>query len=186
MSLRIIAGALKGKKLYSVEGTKTRPTSDRVREAIFNIISMRIGGAEVLDLFAGTGAYGLEALSRGAGRAVFADVDRDAILTLKRNIQACRLQAKTKIFQWDIKKSLNRLKTIAPAFNLVFMDPPYDQNLIRPGLENLLACECLAKGACIVIEHGSRESLPESQDLIQLTDQRRYGKTIVSFFAYML
>ena len=184
--MRIIAGELKGKKFYSVNGAKTRPTSDRVREAIFNILSSRVRDAVVLDLFAGTGAFGLEALSRGARFAGFADVDRDAIIVLRRNIQACRLDAKTKIVQWDIKKNLNCLEAIAPAFNLIFMDPPYHQNLIQPSLMNLLACRCLAKGTCIIIEHALKEPIPGNQTLLQLTDQRRYGKTLVSFLAYML
>jgi len=184
--LRIIGGELRGKKLFSVNSSKTRPTSDRVREAIFNIFSSRVRNAVVLDLFAGTGAFGLEALSRGAGFALFADIDRDAIIVLRRNIDVCRLEEKTKIVQWDIKKNLNCLKAITPAFNLVFMDPPYDQNLIEPSLTNLLACQCLAKGTYIIIEHALREPIPEDQTLLQLTDQRRYGKTLVSVLAYML
>jgi len=184
--LRIIGGELRGKKLFSVNGAKTRPTSDRVREAIFNILSSRVRGAVVLDLFAGTGALGLEALSRGAGFVVFADVDRDAISVLRRNIQACRLETKTKTIQWDIKKNLNCLEASAPAFNLVFMDPPYNQNFIQPSLLNLRACQCLAKGTCIVIEHALKEPIPEDPTALQLTDQRRYGKTLVSFLAYMV
>lgn len=184
--MRIIGGELKGKKLYSVNGTKTRPTSDRVREAIFNILSSQIRDAVVLDLFAGTGAFGLEALSRGARFAVFADAQREAMIVLRRNIQACCLEEKTKTVQWDVKKNLSCLEAIAPAFNLVFMDPPYNKNLILPSLTNLLACQCLAKEACIIIEHARKESIPANQTLLQLTDQRRYGKTLVSFLAFML
>lgn len=184
--MRIIGGELKGKKLYSVNGTTTRPTSDRVREAIFNILAAQVRDAVVLDLFAGTGAFGLEAISRGAGFAVFVDAEREAMVVLKRNIQACRVEQKAKTVLWDIKKNLNCLETMAPAFNLVFMDPPYHRNLIRSSLMNLLACRSLANGACIIIEHARKEPIPANQPMLQLTDQRRYGKTLVSFLAYMV
>ena len=184
--MRIIGGELRGRKLFSVKGTKTRPTSDRIREAIFNILSARIRGAVVLDLFAGTGAFGLEALSRGAEFAAFADAEREAMIVLQRNIQACRLEEKTWSVQWDITKNLNCLRAFEPAFSLVFLDPPYNRNLILPSLTNLLASQCLEKGACIVVEHAQNEPIPDNQPLIQLTDQRRYGKTLVSFFAYMV
>jgi 16S rRNA (guanine966-N2)-methyltransferase len=140
----------------------------------------------VLDLFAGTGAFGLEALSRGAEYAAFADVERDAITVLQRNIQVCRFEEKTWFAQWDITKNLNCLRGFEPAFSLVFLDPPYNRNLILPSLTNLIASQCLEKGACIVVEHSPKEPILQNQPLIQLTDQRRYGKTLVSFFAYMV
>lgn len=139
-----------------------------------------------MDLFAGTGAFGLEALSRGAEFAAFADARREAMIVLQRNIQTCHLEEKTWYVQWDIIKNLNCLKAFKPAISMVFLDPPYNRNLILPSLTNLLASQCLEKGACIIVEHAQKEPVPENQPLIQLTDQRRYGKTLVSFFAYMV
>ena len=107
MGLRVISGRLKGKKLYSVHGSATRPTADRLRESIFNILSTRVFKAVVLDLFAGTGALGIEALSRGAVSAVFVDNSRKAVSIIRRNITSCAFDQRANIIKWDIKKNLN-------------------------------------------------------------------------------
>ncbi len=186
MGLRIIGGDLKRKKLYSVRGTMIRPSADRLRESLFNILSFRVQGSIVLDLFAGTGALGIEALSRGAKFAVFVDKHQSAFSAIYRNIQSCALSNKTKIIKWDIIKNLNCIKAIKPAFNLVLMDPPYNRNIINPALFNLHRSCSLKKGACIVVEHTVLEPIPKDRLEFTIADQRRYGKTLVTFLDYMV
>ena len=181
MAIRVIGGELKGRKLLTVPGIKTRPTADRVRESIFDILGFRVQDALVLDLFAGTGAMGIEALSRGAETVVFADDNPAALGALKKNIENCSLESRSRTFKWNILKNLNILRSYKPAFNLVFIDPPYDKKLVRPTLIHLGLSRSLADSATVVIEHSSLEPIPENLSGFNITDQRRYGKTLVSF-----
>lgn len=181
--MRIISGAFKGRKLSSFPGIATRPTTDRVRESIFNILADIPASAAVLDLFAGTGALGLEALSRGAETAVFIDHSPAAIKVIQKNISACRVLSKTRVIQWDLRRHLNCFSLDTPLFDLVFMDPPYGKNLILPVLDNLIQKKLLAAGATIVVEHTGPESLSRDLPGLVLTDQRTYGKTLVSFLS---
>lgn len=184
MGLRIISGSLRGKKLHPIKGTAIRPTADRLRESIFNIISSKVQDAVVLDLFAGTGALGIEALSRGAGFAVFIDNYKVALSVISQNNRLCALADRTKIIKYNIIKNLNCIKSAAPAFNLVFLDPPYNKNLIKPAMNNLLSSRCLEKNACIMVEHSRLEPIPEDLPGFLLSDQRKYGRTMVSFLNY--
>ena len=186
MALRIIGGELKGRKLVTVPGMRTRPTADRVRESIFNILDDRVRNATILDLFAGTGAMGIEALSRGAESVVFADDKPAALDTLKKNIKSCSLENRTRTIKWNILKNLNILRTQESVFNLVFIDPPYDKTMVQPTLSNLVRSQCLANGATVVIEHSTMEPIPENPPGFNISDQRRYGKTLVSFLISML
>lgn len=186
LKLRIIGGALKGRKLISVPGHHTRPTSDRIREAIFNILGSRVHGAMVLDLFAGTGALGIESISRGAERVLFIDTHKRAISVLQRNIDAFSLEKKTTVIQWNILKNLDCIPSIIHTVDLVFMDPPYNKHLIEPSLFNLHRSGCLASGARLIVEHSQLEAMPQSDLPFGLIDQRQYGKTLVSFLDYML
>jgi len=186
MSLRIIGGSLRGKKLHTVRGIQVRPTADRVRESIFNILSSRLHKAVVLDLFAGTGAFGIETISRGAKCAVFIDNSRAALSVIERNIKACAYGNQTNVIKWDIKRNLNCIKAFHTAFNLVFMDPPYNQNIISPVLLNLFQSGSLERGACVVIEHAATETLVVDSEAFNIDDQRKYGKTLVSFLNYVV
>lgn len=186
MVLRIIGGALKGRKLYSVRDTSIRPTADRLRESIFNILSRRVLDAVVLDLYAGTGALGIEALSRGAESVVFIDNRKTALSVLRRNIDSCMLDQKADIVKWNIRQNLNCMKSKKQNFDLIFLDPPYDKNLIKPTLLNLDKSHSLKKGACIVVEHSLYEPIPTDLFTFDLLDQRKYGKTLVSFLDYMI
>ncbi len=179
--MRIIAGQLRGKTLRSVKGMATRPTSDRVRESLFNILSYRIRGANVLDLFAGTGALGIEALSRGAKSAVFVDESKDALSVIRRNLEDCKLMEKARIIRWNIARNLNCLTAYEKQFDLVFMDPPYHSGLIGPALAHLNTENCLADSACLVIEHDISETISDNICDFYLADQRKYGRTFVSF-----
>ena len=184
--MRVISGNLKGKKLYSVLGKTVRPTSDRLRESIFNILAFHVKQAIVLDMFSGTGALGIEALSRGAESAVFIDVHNKALSVIKRNIKACKLENKTKVIKWDIIKNLNCIKSNNAAFNLIFIDPPYNKSFLQPTLHNLRKAGCIKKGACLIVEHSLLEPIPLDFPEYELQDQRKYGKTLVSFLTYIV
>jgi 16S rRNA (guanine966-N2)-methyltransferase len=186
MGQRIIGGRLKGKKLFSIQGNLIRPTGNRQRESIFNILSDRIRETAVLDLFAGTGALGLEALSRGAKTCIFIDVHRSAIQIIERNIRACRLEDSTRIIGWNVAKNLRCLNTLGISFDIVFMDPPYNRGLIAPALQNLHAGGNMKAGSTVVVEHAPDDEIPETGDAFTCYDQRRYGKTLVSFLNYMI
>ncbi len=186
MKLRIIGGNFKGRKLQPVRGRRTRPTADRIRESIFDIIGDRVREAMVLDLFAGTGALGIEALSRGADGAVFIDNDENANFMIRKNIHSCALDEKTKVIKWDIVKNLNCIRTIKPKFDLVLMDPPYNKKKTEMTLLNLHQSRCLIKGADIIIEHSVSEPISENNSIFRMIDQRRYGKTLVSILNFMI
>lgn len=186
MPLRVIAGELKGRRLRTHPGLRTRPTAERTREAIFSILGPAVRHSHVLDLFAGTGAFGIESLSRGAASALFIEVDRAACTLLAANLQACGLTAVTRVLRWDAARNLNCLRDHEPRFQLVFMDPPYGRGLIAPALAYLHHAGCLADGAQLVIEHGTDDLLPEPAIPYRRLTQRRYGKTLVSFLTYVL
>ncbi len=179
--MRIIGGKFKKKKLLSVPGDATRPTSDRLRESLFNILSASVQNAVVLDLYAGTGALGLEALSRHADHAVFIDNQKSAVSVITRNINACRCEETTRVIRWDISQNLNCLRNTAVPFTLVFMDPPYNQSLISKTLENLVRTGALSENVTIVLEHAASETPETIPDVFLLRDYRRDGKTGVSF-----
>jgi len=185
-TMRIISGSLRGKKLHTFKGTDIRPTSDRTREAVFNILSQRVPGAHVLDLFAGSGAMGIEALSRHAATATFVDKAPAAIALIKKNIDACGLEKKARVIQWDIARSLDCLGSVQMPFDLIFLDPPYGRHLAGSALTHLADSRAVAPETCLVLEHGHAEILHLPSDKFQLKDQRRYGKTLVSFLNYMV
>ncbi|MDY6832009.1 MAG: 16S rRNA (guanine(966)-N(2))-methyltransferase RsmD [Thermodesulfobacteriota bacterium] len=189
MALTVIGGTLKGRRLFSPTGMAVRPTSGRVREALFSIFMHETPGATVLDLFAGTGALAIEALSRGAARAVLIDNTPAALAVIQKNIQACGLQAAARAIRHDAAQDLACLPSLGMAFDLVFMDPPYKSGAIGRILENLRASRTLLPGAWVAAEHSHRTTAEaaacDGRDFT-LTDQRRYGKTVVSFFRYMV
>lgn len=186
MALRIIAGDLKGRKLRVGHGTQTRPTANRTREAVFNILAFQIPGSRVLDLFAGTGTLGIEALSRKAEAAVFIDIGKDAIGVLQANIKSLCIEGQTRIIRWDVTKNLNCLNALSLSFDLVFMDPPYLKNMIAPTLQNLHLSQCLVSGARIIVEHSQREPVLVRPLPFEIADQRQYGKTLVTFLDYVV
>lgn len=183
--MRVISGYIRGRKLQSARGSTVRPTADRVKEALFNILATTIAGANVLDLFAGSGALGIEALSRGALSAVFIDSSPLALSVLRKNLKHCKMVEKSAVIQWNIEKSLTCLNGYPHKFDLVLMDPPYRRNMVTIAIKHLLQCDCMADSANIIAEHepDCRVQLP-SRD-IRLTDTRRYGSNQLSFFSYL-
>jgi 16S rRNA (guanine966-N2)-methyltransferase len=179
--LRIISGKLKGKKLYSVKGLDLRPTSDRVKEAIFDILQDCFRGQNVLDLFAGTGALGIETLSRGARKAIFIEESRQSLNALRRNIEECWLKEQAEVLPREVQAGIRVLEGRGESFDLIFLDPPYGKGLAGATLKVLAQSSIIAPGALIVAEHSLTDSL-ESIASLQMVDERKYGRTRVSFF----
>ncbi|MBI9091484.1 MAG: 16S rRNA (guanine(966)-N(2))-methyltransferase RsmD [Desulfobacterium sp.] len=184
--MRIISGTCKGRKLVTPRGLDTRPTSDRVRESVFNIISREVEGARVLDLFAGTGALGMEALSRNAASALFVDKSQDACAIIKENISLCRLEDPATVLCHDITQQVLPAWAVQQKFDLVFMDPPYDRGLIDTVLGSGAFIGLLADHALIIAEQSARENPIQSTSILDIRDQRKYGKTRISFLTLNL
>jgi 16S rRNA (guanine966-N2)-methyltransferase len=184
--VRIIGGKFKGRKLRSVRGNLTRPTSDRIREAIFNIIAFQVHDVRVLDLFAGTGALGIEALSRGARSAVFIDISKASLSILRENLADLALECPTRVIRWDLASNFNCLLSMPRTFDLVFMDPPYNKMMIGPALDQLHSSQILDSGARVIVEHSHQEHFEPDPLQFEIVDRRRYGKTLVSFLRYMV
>jgi len=184
--MRVISGTLKGRRLRAPAGMATRPTADRIKESVFNILGGSLLTRNVLDLFAGTGALGIEALSRGASSAVFVDQAKASLSAIRYNIRELGLEDRTRVIHWNILKNLNCLIPERDAFDLVFLDPPYETNAVAPTLTGLLSSGALASAARVVIEHSSREPIVHAMGKLVLMDQRRFGKTLVSFMDTML
>lgn len=183
MSLQVIGGTLKGKRLFAPDGRDIRPTAGRVREALFNILADKIPYAAVLDLYAGTGAMGIEALSRGAYRAVFVDTGPDALAAIEKNIRVCNLSFNARVVNRDATTDLSDLATPGRRFDIVFIDPPYRQKLINATLQALARSDLLNTEAVIIAEHSKHERVtPEicAANGFDLKDHRKYGKSLVS------
>lgn len=184
--LRIIGGRLRGRRIKSIPGRAIRPTANRIRESIFNIIADQTAGQNVADLFAGTGALGLEALSRGAAGAVFVDHDPAAVAAIQHNVALLGVATQAHIRKWDVLINLKCLNAFPQALSLIFIDPPYRQNMVQPALTQLHHSQRVQAGAMIVVEHSPHEIISLSATPFALDDQRRYGKTLVSFLKYMV
>ena len=181
--MRIIGGKHKRRKLLSVPGIDTRPTTDRVRETLFNILSSDIPNAFVLDIYAGTGALGLEALSRGAKYAAFFEFNPKALSIIKRNIATLKEEQNSRVVKCDATKKISFDESFKGKFDLVFMDPPYDKDMVKKTLVNLNDSKLLANGAICVVEHSKKELIEDIENFT-VHDERVYGRTKVSFINY--
>ncbi len=181
--MRIIGGSIRGRRLFAPKGRAIRPTPDRVREAVFDILSSilgEVGGAQVLDLYAGTGAMGLEALSRGAAWCTFVDRGREALDLTRRNAEACGFE-NLAVVRADPSRGLARLEAEGRLYDLVFCDPPYGRGLVPRTLARLEAGRLLAPSAVVVAEHAPADEVGAAGRLSP-TDSRRYGDVQVTFF----
>ncbi len=180
--MRVISGYLKGRRLFCPEGKKKglRPTKDLVREAIFDALRGWIEGKRALDLFAGTGALGIEAASHGAREVVFVESDREAVNSIRKNIESLDIAGRCTIRKGKAEKVIETLEN--EEFDLIIADPPYDY----PGkkilyiLESIAGLKVAGEEGIIVIEHGNREKLPEVEGL-EIYKEKHYGKSAVSF-----
>ncbi len=179
--MRVVAGSAKGRRLKTSPGRATRPTADRVKEAIFSILGSRVdlAGAVVLDLFAGSGALGIEALSRGARAAVFVEEGRSALRVLRENLAACGFAERARVLPLPVTQALRRLAQGSERFDGVLLDPPYGQGLVAATLERLRTASVLRPGAWVVVEHHVDEP-PPAAPMAYLTAPHRYGKTGVT------
>ena len=180
--MRIITGSARGVRLLTLAGDATRPTAEKAKEAIFSAIQFEIEGRRVLDLFAGSGQMGLEALSRGADSCMFIDASREAMEIVKQNAQKTRLQERSKMLVSDYRTYIGKAKT---AFDLVFIDPPYAMQAVGDAVLRLYEKECLADGAIIVCESADEDPfgdrLPES---FTVEKKAHYGVAQVHILRY--
>lgn len=182
--MRIISGRARGKKLVAFTGERVRPTADRVREALFSILTSRCGtlaGLKVLDLFAGTGAFALEALSRGAQKAILVDAHPESLRIIRTNVESCRMSACAEVLQGELPAALSRVARHAP-FDLIFLDPPYGRGLAEATLTRIDALALLAENGLVIAETDASEHLPERFGSLEQTDRRLYGACGISFF----
>ena len=180
--MRVISGIAKGTKLSSIESMATRPTLDRVKEPLFSIILNYIEEANVLDLFAGSGALGIEALSRGAKKCTFCDKSYEALKMLKQNLQKTRLEEKSNIINKDYKKCLEEIKK--EQFDIIFIDPPYKQNIGVDAIKIILDNNILAKDGIIILETDEEQrDLKQLEEIekAEIKDIRKYGRVRLIF-----
>lgn len=178
--MRIITGRARGTKLFTLEGENTRPTAERVKEAVFSMIQFEIEGRAVLDLFAGSGQMALEAVSRGAVEAVMIDSSKDAVGIIKKNIEKTRLGDSCEVFCADYASALSRMGG-RRKFDIVFLDPPYKAGALAPALKQLRKYDLLKPTSIIVCESGDDEFLGAVGELYEVTKTARYGVAHVTF-----
>ncbi len=174
--MRVISGSVGGIKLKSPSGDEVRPTTDLVKQAVFNMLQFELEGRRVLDLFAGSGQMGIEALSRGAKEAVFIDRSRASVALVRENLKRCRLEGK--VLQTDALRYLSQ----GERFDLVFLDPPYDAELYGPVLERINAVDNLTEGGIIVCEARAGTALPEMRPPYRILRERRYGSVQIRLY----
>jgi 16S rRNA (guanine966-N2)-methyltransferase len=183
--MRITGGSLRSRALRAPRGQATRPTSDRVREALFGILTSAhvLEGARVLDLYAGTGALALEALSRGADRAVLVESSREALVATRGNVTSLGMEARAQVLACDVRDAARRLARLGP-FDVVFADPPWamvDSGEAPRVLADMVAASLLTPEALVVLEHAARTPSPDVTGLTS-TQTRRYGDTALTFY----
>ena len=179
--MRIITGRAKGIRLVTLEGEKTRPTAERVKEAVFSMLQFDIEGRRVLDLFAGSGQMALEAISRGAREAILVDKAKDAIAVINKNIEKTRLSDYCRVFCLDWYDYVRRFA--GEKFDIVFLDPPYAAGLYAPALSSLLAANMLKPTSLIVCESDSAEIFAKDKELsarFKEVKVSRYSKTVIT------
>ncbi len=174
--MRVITGIVGGRNLKSPNGDRVRPTTDHVKQAIFNILQFDLEGRRVLDLFAGTGQLGIEALSRGAREAVFTDLSQESVALVKENLKRCGL--KGTVLRTDALNFLSR----GEKFDVVFLDPPYDSELYFPVLERINSVDNLNEGGIIICEARAGTALPDMKSPYRKLRSRRYGSVEICIY----
>ncbi len=180
--MRVISGKAKGFKLESPKNMSTRPTSDRVKESVFNTIQGDIYDKTIIDLYSGTGSLGIEALSRGARRAYFIENSRKCIKIIERNLRKTQLLSKSNIICADVIRAIIKLAKKNIKADIIFLDPPYNKNLARGTIEYICKYELLNPMGIIIIEHGKKENLPKEIDKTISFKGKYFGNTGVSFY----
>ncbi|PYM41787.1 MAG: 16S rRNA (guanine(966)-N(2))-methyltransferase RsmD [Candidatus Rokuibacteriota bacterium] len=180
--VRVIAGALKGRRLVTPRGTSTRPTADQIRVALMDTLTPWLSDARVLDLFAGAGGVGLEALSRGALHATFVEREARAVAALDANIRSLGVEAQARVLRLDAGRALRRLAADGTRFGIVFLDPPYATDLAARTLQALGAGGVAATGAIVVAQHLTKRAPASDVGVLKAFRTRRFGETTLTFF----
>ena len=181
LDMRIVAGKAKGTKLYTLEGENTRPTLDRVKEALFNIIQNEIQDSIFLDLFSGSGAIGLEAVSRGAKKAILCDKSKEACMIIRKNIEKTHALENTELYQTDFKEVLTN--RIHEKLDIIFLDPPYKTDFVIEAVKMLMEKDLLKDNTMIIIETDDSDRILENLQNIncEIKDVRKYGRAYLIF-----
>ncbi|MGL6174534.1 MAG: 16S rRNA (guanine(966)-N(2))-methyltransferase RsmD [Cellulosilyticaceae bacterium] len=176
-----MSGKCRGTKLEAPEGTHTRPTTDRIKETLFNIIAFDIPGCKFLDLFSGSGAIGIEALSRGAVKSVFIDNNSNAINCINKNLQKTGLQNLATVYNIDIGSGLQKLANQSEKFDIIFMDPPYNLEGLNEIFNLITSKDLLSENGYIILENAS-EAMKITNEKLELVREKNYKTTTLSFF----
>lgn len=177
--MRVITGTARGRKLIELPGLASRPTTDKVKESIFNIVQFDVEGRRVLDLFAGTGQLGIEALSRGAAQCVFVDAAKEAARTVQENVKRTGFSDRARVVQGD---SLSFLTSCREKFGLALLDPPYASDLLSKALERIAAIDIMTENGIIVCESEAETVLPELPAPYQKGREYRYGRIKLTLY----
>jgi 16S rRNA (guanine966-N2)-methyltransferase len=177
--VRIISGEHKGRRLRVGKKAKVRPTSDRVKESIFNILREEVAGKRILDLFAGAGSLGIEALSRGAESVTFVDASSQSVEALKKNLRSLDLENRSAILRLDGLKALKRLEQ---SFQMVFADPPYLKGFAQKIIDSIAQLEVLEENGILILEHHKKETFCLPGEKLSVLKHKRFGDTVISFF----
>jgi 16S rRNA (guanine(966)-N(2))-methyltransferase RsmD len=180
--MRVIAGNFKGRRFGTPRGRRTRPTADQVRIALMDSLAPWLPGARFLDLFAGAGGVGIEALSRGAAEAVFVETDAMALRALRANLLTLELRRRGRVLRQDAGKAVESLMRAGERFRLIFLDPPYEGPLAARTLDSLGTGALLEPRGLVVVQHLTKVSLPESIGVLRRFKTRRFGETTLTFF----
>jgi 16S rRNA (guanine966-N2)-methyltransferase len=180
--MRVLAGELKGQRITTPSGAATRPTADRVRIACLDALTPYLANGPFLDLFAGGGGVGIEALSRGAPSAVFVEQDAAALRALRENIERLRLGERTRVVRADAARAVGELARRANRFAVAFLDPPYDSPRTEPALAALGEGAVLDAGAVVVLQHAAKTPPADAVGVLRVTRTRKFGETALTFF----
>ncbi|MGH7823773.1 MAG: 16S rRNA (guanine(966)-N(2))-methyltransferase RsmD [Candidatus Binatia bacterium] len=180
--MRVIGGNARGRRFKAPKGRALRPTSARVKEALFNILPHDLTGMKVLDLFAGTGNLTIEALSRGAAGAILVDSSSGSAKAIRENLSKLDLADRAEVWVTAVFRALRRLARGGETFDIIFLDPPYGRRLLEPSLKIIAEGALLRPSGVVIAEHSARERVEEKYGVLALKDQRRYGGTLLSFY----
>lgn len=181
LGVRVISGSARGLKLNTPGDDRVRPTTDRVKESMFNIVQDWVYDSQVLDLFAGSGALGIEALSRGASQAVFCDNSLDSIKIIKSNIEKARVVDRSQIVSGDFKRCLRDMEAKNQSFDMIFVDPPYYVGLFEEVLDTIRSCKILKKDGIVIVEHDAKKPIGQVEGL-EVYKEKKYGITMLTFY----
>lgn len=182
--MRVVAGTAKGLQLKAVPGTLTRPTTDKVKESVFNMIGPFFDGGHALDLFAGSGGLGIEALSRGIDRVIFTDKDRKAVATINNNLEKTRLKDQAEVYCTDADRALKVMKKKGIHARLMFLDPPYHMEKAYGLMDKAAELGIMTDDSIVVCEHAKEVELKDSTRFYERFKKEPYGSTIISIYRH--